>query len=183
MIVNVNRAKAGRLINHGPVVLVTCGGSKEPNIITIAWVMPVSKNPPMLAISVGHRRHSHGLITEHGEFAVCVPPTSLLDQVWQCGRVSGAEVDKFEAAGLRPSPSREIDTPGIEECVANIECRLASRHEAGDHTVFVGEILRAEVEQGLLDDKGTLVPEKAATLHHLGSNRFAETGRRLIKED
>ena len=107
------------MINHGPVVLVTSGGRAKPNIITIAWVMPVSKNPPMLAISVGHRRHSHGLITDHGEFAVCVPPASLLDQVWQCGRVSGAEVDKFEAAGLRPSPSREIDTPGIEECVAN----------------------------------------------------------------
>jgi flavin reductase (DIM6/NTAB) family NADH-FMN oxidoreductase RutF len=175
--------RAGRMINHGPVVLVTSGGREKPNIITIAWVMPVRKDPPMLAVSVGRRRHSHGLIVEHGEFAVCVPPASLLDQVWQCGRVSGASVDKFEATGLRPSPSREIGTPGIEQCVANIECRLASSHDAGDHTIFVGEVLRAEVEQGLLDEQGTLLPDRAATLHHLGSNRFAETGRRLVKKD
>ena len=88
---------ANRLINNGPVVLVTCG--RDPhNIITVAWITSVSSTPPLLAIAIGKARYSRQLIDESGEFVVNVPPASLLDSVWKCGTISGRDADKFRAA-------------------------------------------------------------------------------------
>ncbi|MFH1437013.1 MAG: flavin reductase family protein [Pseudomonadota bacterium] len=180
MIVNVSRNKASRLINHGPVVLVTCGGAKEPNIITIAWAMPVSKDPPYVAISVGANRYSHRLITKKEEFVICVPPLKLMNKVWTCGTISGASADKFREAGLTPRKLEELATPGIEECIAHLECRVVNAIKAGDHTVFIGEIVHAEAVKEYFNADGTAKPAKALTFHHLGSNRFAITGRQAI---
>ena len=49
----LNSAKMLRLVNHGPTVLVSSGHGGRNNIITLAWFMPVSMNPPMLAIAIG----------------------------------------------------------------------------------------------------------------------------------
>jgi flavin reductase (DIM6/NTAB) family NADH-FMN oxidoreductase RutF len=142
--VDIDSKKANRIINHGPVVLVTSGGSRNPNILTIAWSMPVSKDPPYVAVSIGDTRYSHKLIVEKNEFVICVPPASLIDQVWRCGKTTGATADKFKDTGLHPAPSMKVETPGIQECIANLECRVVDRVSAGDHTVFIGEVVRAE---------------------------------------
>jgi flavin reductase (DIM6/NTAB) family NADH-FMN oxidoreductase RutF len=52
-------------------VLVSCiGKANKPNVTTVAWAMPTSINPPLLAISLAPTRHSHTLIEESGEFTV-----------------------------------------------------------------------------------------------------------------
>ncbi|NIM14547.1 MAG: flavin reductase family protein, partial [Candidatus Aminicenantes bacterium] len=49
-------------------ILVTCvDGEGNPNIITLAWSMVTSFNPPMIAISVAPKRYSFGLIKHGGE--------------------------------------------------------------------------------------------------------------------
>jgi flavin reductase (DIM6/NTAB) family NADH-FMN oxidoreductase RutF len=181
MKVEVDIKNSNRLINHGPVVMVTCGNRGKANIITVAWNMPVSKDPPLTAISIGTSRYSHGLISRTGEFVICIPRVSLIKQLWACGRQSGARVDKFKITGLTPSKSKRVSVPGIEECIANIECRVAGSMEAGDHTVFLGEVLRAEVDEGCMDEKGTLITAAAQTFHHLGSNRFALSGEKTLE--
>ncbi|MCK4603672.1 MAG: flavin reductase, partial [Deltaproteobacteria bacterium] len=45
--------RANRLINHGPTVLVTSKYQEKANIMTAAWCMPTSHNPPMVAVSIG----------------------------------------------------------------------------------------------------------------------------------
>lgn len=172
-------ARMARLVNHGPTVLVSCGKADTANVITIAWVSPVSIDPPMLTIAVAPPRHSHGLISRAREFVVNVPSSRMIDAVWYCGTRSGRDVNKFEGAGLTPLPARAVETPVVGECFGHIECRLVRSTRVGDHTLFVGEAVGASVESGAFDGHLRL-SGRYHTLHHLGGPRFVTSaGTRL----
>lgn len=168
-------AEANRLISHGPVVLVTCG-KLQHNVITIAWITPVSHNPPLLAISVGKKRYSRELIDRTGEFVINVPSTELLESVWICGTRSGRDADKFAETGLTKVASKNVSPPLIAECIAWLECGARKRIELGDHILFVGEILSASVRADVFNHFYHLKPH-SQTLHHLGGSNFAIPGR------
>ena len=170
----VDSSRANRLINHGPVVLVTCG-AVQSNIITVGWSTPVSHHPPLVAISVGTKRHSCRLIEEIPEFVINVPPADLLRSVWICGTKSGRDVDKFEETGLTRTSANEVSVPMIAECLAWLECRVADRIELGDHVLFVGEVLCASVRADAFNHVYRLGPS-SRTLHHLGGSSFALSG-------
>ncbi|MBC7328113.1 flavin reductase family protein [bacterium] len=171
--------QALQLINHGPTILVTAVGERGPNIITLAWSTPVSIRPPLLAISVAPSRYSHDLILNSGEFVVNVPNSSLLEQVHLCGTISGRNKDKFKEAGLTPIPANKVKAPLIKECIGHIECKLYAYYTAGDHTIFIAEVVGGSVDEELYD--GHLMTDKVEgeTLHHLGGNVYAIAGRRV----
>ena len=153
------------------VVLVTCiSADGKPNIITLGMYMPISSNPPLLTIGVSPRRHSHRLIKEMREFVVNVPPNDLVKQVVLCGSVSGRDHNKFEEAGLTPIPASKVKSPLIKECVSNLECKVVASYECGDHTLFVGEVVAAHVDEGML--KETLDVLKAQPISHRGNCYF-----------
>ncbi len=167
----ISPGHANRLINHGPVVLVTCGD--DPcNIITVAWITSVSSSPPLLAIAIGKNRYSRQLIDESGEFVVNVPPATLLDSVWTCGRISGRDGDKFALAGLTKVKSENVSPPLIAECIAWLECRVTQKVEVGDHILFIGEPAAVSVRSDAFDDVYHL-GHPHQTLHHLGGDCFA----------
>jgi flavin reductase (DIM6/NTAB) family NADH-FMN oxidoreductase RutF len=172
-------ARMARLVNHGPTVLTTCGHGASANVITLAWVSPVSIDPPLLAIAVAPPRHSHGLISREREFVVNVPAPRMLDAVWYCGTRSGRDGDKFDGAGLTREPARVVETPMVKECFAHIECRVVRAATVGDHTLFVGEAVGASVAPGAFDGHLRL-RGRFHTLHHLGGPRFVTSaGTRL----
>ena len=139
-----------RLLHPRPVVLITSVGKNgKPNIMSATWVTPVSKNPPLIIICVGESRYSHKLIEETGAFVVNIPTKDLLEQVELCGSESGRYLDKFEASGLTAKPAKTVKPPIIEECIGHLECRVVNKFSAGDHTIFVGEVLAAYADEGL----------------------------------
>ena len=93
----VNTNQAYRLLHPMHTVLVSCvGNSAKPNITTLAWAMPTSANPPLVAISIAPGRHSHTLIEQSGEFIVNIPTLETLQAVYTCGNLSGRSFDKFK---------------------------------------------------------------------------------------
>jgi flavin reductase (DIM6/NTAB) family NADH-FMN oxidoreductase RutF len=176
--ITVEFSSAYRLLHPMHTVLVSCiGKTGKPNILPLAWAMPTSRDPPLVAISVGLSRYSHGLIEETGEFVVNLPTVDIIKETLACGRTSGRTSDKFAETGLTPLPARKVKAPIVEECVAHLECKLHSRFKTGDHTIFVGEIVEAYVNEGVFTDKYDL--EKAQMLYHLGGNVFATLDPKL----
>ncbi len=114
-----------------------------PNIITLAWNMRTSDEPPMIAISVGKSRYSHKLISECGEFVLAFPGEEMQKAAIYCGTHSGRNVDKFKESGLKAEKAESVRPPLIAGCIANFECVVASSLDTGDHTIFVGEIRKA----------------------------------------
>jgi flavin reductase (DIM6/NTAB) family NADH-FMN oxidoreductase RutF len=170
--VDVNSAYAYRLLHPMHTILVSCvGKAGKPNITTLAWAMPTSIDPPLVAISVSPKRHSHTLIQETQEFIVNIPTLEILQATYACGSFSGRSFDKFKKAGLTPIPARKVKAPAIRECIAHLECTVDSQVTTGDHTIFVGKIIEAYADVGVFTESYDL--KKARMLFHLGGNNFA----------
>ncbi len=178
--VNVSPSSAYRLLHPMHTVLVSCiGKAEKPNIITLAWAMPTSISPPLVAVSIAPRRHSHRLIEETKEFVVNIPTMEILNQTLFCGRVSGRDHDKFKEANLTPLSAKKVKPPIIKECVAHLECKLHSQFATGDHTIFVGEIVEAYANKNAFTEKYNL--EKARMIFHLGGDEFATLEPKVFK--
>lgn len=163
-----------RALQVGPptsVVLATCVDTDgKPNIITLGMYMPISHNPPLVTIGISPRRYSHNLVQETREFVVNVPSQDLVTETEFCGSTSGRDTDKFKETKLTPIPADKVKPPLIEECVSNLECKVVASYECGDHTLYVGEIVAAHVDKGML--KETLDITKSKTLSHKGAYYF-----------
>jgi flavin reductase (DIM6/NTAB) family NADH-FMN oxidoreductase RutF len=176
----VNLASAYKLLHPMHTVLVSCVGKRgRPNIITLAWAMPTSINPPLVAVSIAPRRHSYLLIEKTKEFVVNIPTMNILNETLFCGRKSGKYYDKFKETGLTASRSRKVKPPIIKECLAHLECKLHNQFSTGDHTIFVGEIVEAYADQEAFTDKYNL--KNARMIFHLGGNEFATLGSKVFK--
>lgn len=140
-----------------PVTLVTCvDPAGKPNIITLAWVGTVCSSPPMVGIGVRPGRYSHDLIRDTGEFVVNLPGANLVEVADYCGTVSGANVDKFQAAGLTPLPASQVRPPLIAECPVSLECKVTQSLSLGAHTLFLGEIVAVQMDESVLNEAGRL---------------------------
>lgn len=170
--VKVDLSSAYRLIHPMHVVLVSCRGKRgKVNIITLAWCMPTSRRPPMVAISVSPKRLSHKIIVGTKEFVVNVPTMDIVKETLFCGRRTGRRLDKFKETGLTPLKAKKVKPPIIKECIAHLECKLSQQVTTGDHTIFVGEILTAYVNEGVFDETYNL--KKVKPIYHLGGDEFA----------
>ncbi|MCS7257231.1 MAG: flavin reductase family protein, partial [Thermomicrobium sp.] len=61
---------AARLLEPGPVVLVTTQHRSQPNVMTAAWVMPLSLDPPRVGLAIHPSRFTHELIGKSEYFAL-----------------------------------------------------------------------------------------------------------------
>lgn len=125
------------------------------NIITLGEVFNLSLSwPKIVGIAVRKATYSHGLIARSEEYVVNMPTTRILEQVDQCGSVSGRQVDKFAEFGLTPRPATIVTPPLIAECPINVECQVIGMEEVGDHDLFKGQVVAAHVEESALDEEG-----------------------------
>ncbi len=139
-----------------------------------AWVTPISSNPPMVVVAVFPGRYTHGLIKKSGDLALNIPARPLAEKVKKAGDVSGEDVDKFLQIGLTPYEARQVSAPLIAECIAHLECGVVNTVQAGDHELFIAEIVAASAEETAFDgERWTLAAEEVKPLHHLGANYYA----------
>lgn len=126
---------------HGVYVITTRAGDRV-NGMTASWVSQVSLNPLLLMVSIAPARYSHDLIKQSGIFAVNVLTQEQVDLGKRFGYQSGRRVDKF--AGLEYLTAT-TGAPILPQAHAYFDCRLVNTFPAGDHTLFVGEVVAAKI--------------------------------------
>ncbi len=159
------------LIEPGPVVFVTtCDGNKN-NIMTISWTM-VLDFTPMFAIPTGAWNYSFAALQRTKECVIAIPTVDLLDVIVGIGTCSGADTDKFAKFKLTAMPGKRVNAPLIEDCLANIECKVVDLIEK--HNIVVLEALAAYEN-----------PERKErrTVHAVGDGTFIVDGRRLERRE
>ncbi len=114
-------------------------GVEKPNVMAADWVVPLSFQPPLIGVSVGHTRYTHNLIKEHKEYVVAVPTIEMLKEIWVAGTQSGPE--KIKNMRITFVKSKKVKVPSIKECQANLECKVVKEVDVGDHTLFIGEVV------------------------------------------
>jgi flavin reductase (DIM6/NTAB) family NADH-FMN oxidoreductase RutF len=175
----LDEMEARRLLTGGPVVLVTTSWHAKTNVMPVAYAMPLSFNPPLVGIAVHPSRHTHDMIRFSEEFAINVPGRSLIHHVQYLGSVSGKELDKFELTKLPTFRARKVEAPLIEGCIGYIECGLEDALRIGDHTLFVGRVVAASVDDEAFDETWLLGDDDYKPLHYLGLNRYAVLGEKM----
>ncbi len=118
--------------------VVTTAANDGKNGMTAAWVTRVSHAPPLILVSVGKKRYTHELIVKGKRFCLNILAEGQLDVAKNFGFSSGRETDKFEGIPHRIGKS---GCPVLEGVAGFLDCRLVSAHDAGDHTLFIGEVV------------------------------------------
>lgn len=126
---------------HGVYIVTTRCGDRV-NGMTASWVSQVSLRPLLLLVSIAPTRYSHDLIKESGVFAINVLTTAQVDLGKRFGFASGRRVDKF--AGLNYLTAA-TGSPILPQAQAYFDLNLVETHPAGDHTLFVGEVVEAKI--------------------------------------
>jgi flavin reductase (DIM6/NTAB) family NADH-FMN oxidoreductase RutF len=160
-----------RLIEPGPVVLVSTSSAGRPNVMTMSWHMMVDFEPPIIACVVSNRDHSFAALKKNKECVINIPTVELARKVVACGNTSGRDIDKFKKFGLTPSAASSVQAPLIDECFANLECKVTDTKLVPQYGIFILEVLQAWIDPS---------HKHPRTLHHQGKGKFAIDGE-IIK--
>ena len=116
------------------VVVVTAQGDEGPRGITVSSFTSVSLTPPRILICIMNESGARSAIAK-GPFVVNV-----------LSEKQGAVADHFASPKLSSEDQFTAYTsPKLDGCLGYLHCRVVEQTEHGDHTVFFGEVERAEM--------------------------------------
>ena len=164
---NLPLSKVYRLIEPGPLVLLTTFDKGMQNVMTLAWHTMLDFEPPLIGCVVSERNYAFKALMKTRACALNIPTEELGKAVTGCGNTSGCTTDKFKAFGLTPKPAALVPAPLVDECFANLECKVVDTRMARRYNFFVLEAVRAWIDPACKDPK---------TLHHRGGDAFMVAG-------
>lgn len=167
---------ARRLLNPGPVAIVTTSWRGMTNAAPIAWTAPLSMEPPFIGCVIHPHRHTADMIRFSEEFAINIPGPSLVKQTAFLGSQTGLNTNKLEASGLELFNGQRIEAPLIEGCLAWIECGLQDVIQIGDHTLFVGKVVRVQALDEAYAQRWLLKERRYSPLTYIGGTTYAVVG-------
>ena len=119
-----------------PVVVVTARGGAGPRGATIGSFASVSLDPPLVSFNVTHGTGFHAAVSGAEAWAV-----HLLAAAQAAVAERFARPDLDGPAQLAPFGHVRGDGPPLlRDTLGILLCRPHAQFEAGDHTVFVGEV-------------------------------------------
>lgn len=155
-----------------PVVLIS-SISKDGirNVAPWSNVTPILRLLDEVVIASWLKRDTLENIRQTGEFVINVPSTEMIEAVKICSRNYPSHVDEFEEANLSPYPSAKIETPGIEGCIAWMECTLSEEILRDKFSLVIGKVVHLEVNDSFVDLSGAMDLEKAKPLSAILGNQ------------
>ena len=163
-------ARVYRLLEPGPVVLLTTAHRGRMNVMTMSWHTMLEFEPPLVGCVVSNRNFSFGALRSAKECVINIPTVKLAEAVVKCGNVSGRRKDKFTAFGLTALPAAQVAAPLIAECYANLECRVVDTRLVTKYNFFVLEVCKAWIDPAV---------QAPRTIHHRGRGEFMVAGRTI----
>jgi flavin reductase (DIM6/NTAB) family NADH-FMN oxidoreductase RutF len=139
------RAALGRFATGVTVITVETAEGKIHGMTASAFCS-VSLHPPLVLVCVDHLAETYLHLRERRQFGV-----SILRQEQEALSEFFADPERNPDAayrlGIKYRPMK-TGTPVLEGALGNLECSVVGAHEAGDHTIFVGEVREATVGEG-----------------------------------
>jgi flavin reductase (DIM6/NTAB) family NADH-FMN oxidoreductase RutF len=141
------------------VTVITTQSADHPYGMTANAFSSLSLDPPLVLVCVKSQAEGSQIIETNGIFAVNVLGA---DQEALSRYFSSRDRPRGEEAFKEISHSRGLTgSPILEGVAAFLDCRIIARHPAGDHVIFIGEVLALGVDSSV-----------APLLFHLGRYRL-----------
>jgi flavin reductase (DIM6/NTAB) family NADH-FMN oxidoreductase RutF/rubredoxin len=130
-------------LGYGMYVVCSKKGDKLNGQIANT-VFQVCSEPPTIAVAINRQNLTHEYIMESKVFTVSVlAQDTPLNFIGNFGFKSGRDVDKFQGVKYRLG---ETGVPIVlDNCLACFEAKVMDFVHVGTHTIFVGEIVAADV--------------------------------------
>lgn len=159
-----------RLLEPGPVVLLSTAQDGQANVMAMSWHMMVEFTPPLVACVVSGADFSFAALSGTGQCVIAIPGVELAEKVVAAGNSSGRDTDKFAAFGLTAQPAQTVAVPLIGECFANLECRVVDDTLVDKYNLFILEVVQAWIDPDHPDPR---------TIHHRGYGKFSVDGETI----
>jgi flavin reductase len=118
------------------VTVVTSRSGDQMHGMTVSAFSSVSADPPLVLVCANRSSTTHGVIEEGGVFAVNILAAHQQD-VSDVFASSKHESSRLERVSWTEG---ETGAPLIDEAVTSLECKVASAHREGSHTIYVGQV-------------------------------------------
>ncbi len=132
------RAVMGRFAS-GVTVVTTTDAAGVDHGMTVSAFASVSLEPPLVVMCIDHAASIHDVLVACEHFAVNILSST---QEALARRFAETGAQRFDGIGYEHG---ERGMPVLHDVLAYLECRRTALHEAGDHTVIIGETLAASV--------------------------------------
>jgi ferric-chelate reductase [NAD(P)H] len=135
--------KALQKISYGVYVVCSVNGDKMNGQIANT-VIQVASEPPTIAVSINKNNLTHEYIKKSGVFTASILcQDTPLSFIGNFGFKSGKDINKFEGINYK------IGTTGApvvtDYATAYMEVRVTKEMDVGTHTMFIGELVDADV--------------------------------------
>ncbi len=137
------RSVLGRFAS-GVTILTARDASGVDHGMTVSAFCSLSLEPPLVLFCVDHVASMHGLLVTDPPPACGISILSAEQEAWS-RRFADETEQRFD--GIAYSRG-ERGVVLLDAALAHLECRILQRVEAGDHTVFVATVDRAEPLHG-----------------------------------
>jgi len=150
------------------VYVVGVAHGEQRDAFTAAWIMQVSFDPLLLALSISPQHTSYALLRQSRTFAVTVLKQGQLELARHFGTQSARDTDKL--AGIPWQPGRS-GAPVLQAGLAYFDCEVTGSMQAGDHELVLGRVVEGRIldpsgaplvyaETGDMDGSSTLYPAR-----------------------
>jgi flavin reductase (DIM6/NTAB) family NADH-FMN oxidoreductase RutF len=134
------RAVLGRFAS-GVTILTARDPEGRDHGMTVSAFCSVSLEPPLVLACVDRTARMHDLLMRQDRVGISILAAA---QEALSRRFAELESDRFDGLGYLRGESGVVL---FEDALAHLECRVRDRHPAGDHTLFVCAVERAETRQ------------------------------------
>ncbi len=141
---------------EGAVGLVIVQAGERRNAMTVSFFSEVAHHPTALWVGISPETLTHTLIQEAGRFSLAVLTQRQAKIALTCGTISGRENDKCAELDLHYSPSGFLFLAGA---LASTGCVVSHSERTGDHTIFIADIIEAELDTATLDQRQLLLSD------------------------
>jgi flavin reductase (DIM6/NTAB) family NADH-FMN oxidoreductase RutF len=106
--------------------------------MTVNSFTSLSLDPPLVSVSLEKITRTHQLVSDAGTFSVTI---LSWEQHALSDRFAGRESEDSNRFDGLESFTLETGNPILSQGLAFFDCRVAAKHDAGTHTLFIGEVL------------------------------------------
>lgn len=140
----MNEEAKKKILRQIPYGLYVIGVKDAAGVhaFTGSWLTQCSMKPPRLALGVRHETHSLASIRQHRVFTVNWMSRSDQKVLEQFFKATPANGNRFGEVAYQTG---RTGAPLLDRALAYVECEVKDIHEAGDHSIVIGEVVEADV--------------------------------------
>lgn len=130
-----------RDMSYGVYIISTLDGTRPTGCVANS-AMQITSEPASIAVSINHDNYTNGCIEKTGKFALSIlSEQSDAGLIGTFGFQSGKDVDKFDNVEAVKKEGISV----VADACGYIVCKVVDKMETSTHTVFLGEVMDADV--------------------------------------